>query len=95
MKTGLFEEVDHHLTSLLHVAVLRGDGGQRDPVLQALDRFGALFLDRGADGGQIAAELRVGAGLAIVAINNSPRRLGRSMCDVLIHDSRHLIDSEM
>ena len=61
LETRILQEVDHHLAALLHIAVLRGDGGQGDPVLQALDGLRALRFDRRADGGQIAAELAVDA----------------------------------
>ncbi|HEY0340624.1 MAG TPA: hypothetical protein VGC34_07470 [Steroidobacteraceae bacterium] len=59
LETRLFQEVGHHLRALPHVAVLCRNGGQSDPILEALDGFGSLLFDRGTDGGQVSTQFRV------------------------------------
>ena len=49
LETGVARELGHVLRAFFRVAVFRGDRRQRDPVLQALERFVVALDDFGID----------------------------------------------
>ena len=55
VEAGVAEHAHHQVAAFVHAAVLGGDGGLADPVLQALDVLVVAFCDFGLEGLQVGS----------------------------------------